>query len=244
MKKDYIEKRKERLEQKIKLLISKPAFQKDIIELRKKWNIPVNGITNEKDNQNWNQKLLIDTDEYYLKNWPKERKEIIKLRKDKRFREAEELKKKINSQAPLNAIGDDLWSIIIKYKLSPRWHGGIKRYLLFNNPKNMGIEMGITVSMSWEHGIKQISLEIDRDTTLEDIKEVWKWAKKMYKDRQSNKFQPIKKFERDKKIYNLQKDGKTPDEIGNIIEDKFGDYLDYNDINIIVNRFKKRLNIN
>lgn len=93
MKKNYLEKRKDRLEQKIKLLVSRPDFQKEILELRKKWNIPLNGIKNEEDNQNWNRKLLIDTDEYYTKNWPRERKKIIELREQGKFREAEKTKR-------------------------------------------------------------------------------------------------------------------------------------------------------
>lgn len=244
MKKDYLEEKKKRLAQKIKVLVSRPAFQKEIDDLRVKWKIPSDGIKNEEDNQNWNMQLGIDTDEYYTKNWPKERAEIIKLRQEGKFREADNLKKQINADAPINAFSEDIWSVVRKYRLSPRWYNGIRRYLLFNDPKNMQVPAGITVAMNWDNGIKRISLEIDDDTTLNDLKHVWKWARKMRKGRLSDKFQPIPNFDRDKRAYELELEGRTEKEIGDIIQEEFGDSLDYNELKIVIKRYKKRLNIN
>lgn len=247
MKNDYFEGKRKVLRQKIKVLINRPDFQEDVINLRTKWKIPSDGIKNEEDNQNWNTQLDIDTDEYYDKEWPKYRPEIIKLKERGKFREAEEKTKEANAKAPLNAFNSDLWGVIRKYRLSPNWHNGIRRYLLFNDPENMNLPAGVTISTTWENGIKLISLQIDSDTTQKDIKQVWPWVKRMQKGlsyRQADKFQPINNFDRDKRAYELHKEGKSPEEIGDIIQEEFGDSLDYNELNVAIQRYKKRLNIN
>ncbi len=242
---EYQRKQSKRINQKIKVLINRPDFQKDIALLRNRWKVPKSGLKNERENEEWNQQLLADTDNYYDKNWPNERKKLIVLTEKGKYREADELRTKINKQAPLNAFDNDIWVMVITYKLSPRWHDGVKRYLLFNDPKNMAISMGITVLSNWNHGIPEICLQIDKDTTLDDIKRVWSWARKMYRGKEKpHKFQPIKNFERDKEIYQLQQKNKEWKKIAEKISIKYGDELDYNDINIIVKRYKKRLHIN
>lgn len=244
MKKNYLDEKKKRLKQKIKVLVNRPAFQKDIADLRIKWNIPSEGLKTEEENQEWNNNFYIATDTYFEENWPKERNKIIELRKEKKFKEAEEIRKKINAEAPINALREDIWSIVRKYRLSSRWHKGINRYLSYNDADNMGIEVGVTVLMNWDNGIQRVSLEIDHDTTLNDLKHVWSWARKMYKGRQTDKYQPIPNFDRDKRAYELEQEGKSWKDIADIIEDEFGDTLDYNELNIAIKRYKKRLNIN
>lgn len=143
-----------------------------------------------------------------------------------------------------NVFNNDIWSIVRKYRLSPRWHNGIKHYLLFNDPKNMHKSIGIPVKINWEDGIRRIFLEIDDDTTLNDLKQVWSWARKMKRGKPTGKFREIENFDRDKRAFELKKEGKNSEEILNIIEIEFGETLDYNHLNIIINRYKKRLNIN
>lgn len=244
MKIKYHEKALSRLKQKIKLLVARPDFQKDIHELRIKWKIPQDGIKNEEANEKWNTQLDIDTDEYYDKNWPKERKELLVLRKAGKHREADEIKKKINANAPLNAFNNDIWSVIRKYRLSPKWNNGIRRYLLFNDPANLNISFGIPVKFEWENGMRRIYLEIDEDTTLDDLRNVWSWARKLQRGKKYDKYQPIKNFDRDNRAYELQLEGRTEKEIGDIIQEEFGETLDYNELNIAIKRHKKRLNIN
>jgi hypothetical protein len=247
MKKDYFAEKTKRIKQEIKVLVSRPAFQKEISDLRKKWNIPQDGIKTEDDNQEWNRNLDTATDRYHEKEWPKCRAEIDRLIKERKFREAEEKRKEHNAKAPLNEFREDIWSIVRKYRLSPRWHTGIRRYLLFNDPDNLNLTAGVTMVVTWENGMKRLALEIDGDTTLRDIRQVWPSVKRMQKDlmyRKADKFQPIKNFERDKMIYELEQDGKSEKDIGDIIQQEFGDTLDYNEINIAIKRYKKRLNIN
>lgn len=247
MKKSYIEKQKERLGQKIKLLISRPDFQEEILTLRKKWNIPVKGIKNEEDNQAWHEQLYIATDKFHEEEWPKYRRELKKLRDDKKFIEEEKKRREVNLRVPLNAFGNDVWNIVKKFKLAPRWQNGIKRYLLFNDSEHLNLFSGIIINTSWEKGIEKISLEIDSDTTLSDVKRIWPWIKRMQRGlsyKLSDKYQPIKKFERDKRAYELEKKGKTIEEIGEAINLEFDNSLGDSEIRQIIKRYKKRLNIN
>jgi hypothetical protein len=247
MKNDYLDEKVKRLKQEIKVLVNRPAFQKEIADLRRKWKIPPDGIKNEDDNQEWNRKLVVKTDEYYEAEWPKCRTEIDKLNKEGKFREAEEKRKECNAKAPLNEFREDIWSTVRKYRLSPRWHNAIRRYILFNDPDNLNLAAGVTIINTWENGMKRISLEIDGDTTMKDIKQVWPWVKRMQKDlmyKRADKFQPIKNFERDKKIYELDQEGKTLTEIAELINTEFDDALLEGELTQIIKRYKKRLNIN
>ena len=247
MKSNYFEEKTKRLKQEIKVLISRPAFQKEIAFLREKWNIPPDGIKTEDDNQEWHHKLDVATDKYNETEWPKCRAEIDRLNKERKFREAEDKRKEYNLNVPMNAFREDIWSVVRKYRLSPRWHTGIRRYLLFNDPDNLNITAGVTMVTTWENGMERLALEIDGDTTLKDIRQIWPWVKRMQKDlmyKRADKFQPIKNFERDQRIYELQQEGRSEKDIGDIIQREFGDSLDYNEINIAIKRYKKRLNIN
>ncbi len=244
MKKDYFAEKKKRLEQKIKVLINRPAFQEDVHEFRKFWKIPPEGIENEVQSLNWNRRLEVDTVNYYIKNWSMERKEIMRLRKQKKFEEAEGIRKRISVNAPFNILKSDIWKVIKRHRILPRWYNNIKHYILFNDLGKMDDTLGMKVNMDWDYGILKISLEIEEDTTLVDLKHAWKWVRKMYKNKQFNKFQPIDNFDRDKRIYDLQGEGNTIPEIEKIINLEYADGLSHSEIKQIIKRQKIRFNIN
>lgn len=245
-KTEYFEKKKKVIGQKIKVLVNTPIFQEQIIELRKKWKIPLNGIKEEDERLDWYGQLSAKTDEFHKKEWPKYRAEIAKLREAKKFREAEEKKDEYNLKVPLNAYRNDIWRIVRSFRLSSRWHFSIERYLLYNDPNNMGVPLGATLSTTWENGMKQLSILINGDTTLADIRKIWPTVKMMQEDlndRQAEKFQPIPNFDRDKRAYELEQEGKTLNEIGEIINSEYDGGLLDGEIKQIIKRYKKRLNI-
>lgn len=243
MKNDYLNKLAIRIKQKANLLIARPNFQKDIILLRAKWAIPPKGFTNTKSYQLWYTKLCTDTANYYSKTWPKEKQQIIDLRKKGEFEQAEEIRKKISVHAPFNQLKNDVWSLVRTYALSQHWYEGMQHYLLLNDPKLLYRTEGLKVQINWEHGIKQCLIEFDDDTTLPDLKHAWSWARKMKSGKPTAKFREIENFDRDKRAYELRKERKTDEEILTILETEFGDVLEYNHLNIIIARYKKRINI-
>lgn len=241
---EYQKKQSERTNQKIKILINRPNFQKDIIFLRNKWHIPSEGLKTEKDNEDWNNWILNETDNYYDKKWSVETKKILELRKLKKYDEAEEIKKKINTSAPLNALNNDIWTIIIKYCLPVKWHSGIKNYLLSGDSDDLKFQTGLTVNFNWDHGILRPSIEFDEDTTLPDLKRVWSWARKLLRRKKNVKFQPIKNFERDKEAYELKVSGKKYNEIAKILSKKYNKIYGYEDVGSFIKRHKQKTGIN
>lgn len=248
MKDSYFQKMVGRIKQRARLLIARPDLQEEILGLRKKWNIPEDGIRTEEENRKWNGNLNNMTTKYFDNEWKKHRDELIKLRGTGRLSVYKNKEKELNNAAPLNAFRLDIKSLIKKYKLGARWEYGIKRYLLFNDINNMSLSIGVTIAEHLDDELEayQLCLHIEEDTTLEDIKEIWPYVKEHQKrlsSYQKSKFHPIPNLQRDKRAYELQMEGKSLEEIEDIIQVEFGDALDYNQLNIVIKRYMKRLNI-
>lgn len=250
MKLSYIKKASERAQQKVKVLVNRPDFQEDIIELRKKWNIPLEGIKTEEHNRTWNRNLSLSTQKYYDEEWPKHKAELKHLSTSGTYKEYEKRKDELNDAAPLNAFEKDIKSILKKYLLNPKWRHPIRRYILLNDPDNMNISIGVTIAghlNDYEPVEYQLCLHIDEDTTLEDIKEIWSDVKAHQERliyRKQKKFQPIPNLDRDKRAYDLQNAGENPENIEKILQEEFGVAMGYDDINTAIKRYRKRLRIN
>lgn len=250
MKRSYFEKQKQRIRQKVTLLTANPNFQKDILILREKWHIPENGFSYsaEKD-QRWNAKLLESTGNYYKFEWPKFRKKILELKKQGKIKDAETEEGNFNERAPLNEFNNDISKLICKHKIPPKWDNFIKQYLLFNSIRSINILLGTRIQTTWneETKKKQISLLIDDNTTLEDIKFIWPTVKILQSSlsyKKQKKFQPIKKFNRDKQAYELKQSGKTLEQIAGIMSKKFNKEYMWTDVASFIKRHKQKLGIN
>jgi hypothetical protein len=212
MNKDKIDKLVKIQKQKINLLINRPDFEKAILFLREKWNIPKNGIKNQEEFDQLNNKI------------------------------------------PVKDLLDDIKKIIHDQKISPRWINGVKRYLFLNDPNNMAIFIGpvITTKVDMNSDLETISIEINEDTTIKDIKAIWSEVKTsqsrlLYKKRDKN--QPIKNFERNKEAYDLQQQGKSLNEIADIFsntEYNLKNRVTIADVDIAdwIRKYKKIIGIN
>ena len=250
MKKEYLDKLQQRAIQKAKLLINRPDFQVDVLILRTKWNVPVDGIKNEVDNLKWEKGLDQDTEEYFQQEWPKHRKELEGLNKPKTYGQYKQRVQAINDLAPLNAFGLDIKSILKKNRLNPNWENSIRRYVLFNDINLMSLPVGVTITSrvnNFDPAESRLSISIEEDTTLEDIKKIWPEVMEHQKNlvyKKQKKYQKIPKLERDKRIFELSKEGQSPKTIANTISIEFDDAMDENQTQIVLKRYKKRLNIN
>lgn len=246
---DYFKKHNQRLAQKILLTFSHKKFQEDMAILRKKWNIPAEGIKTEKENISWHRKLSDDTTKYFEKNREAQRNLVLKLESEKKWQEADKQRKEFNKVAPLNSFQNDLWQIVLKYKLPHSWKDSVKQYLLFNYLNNLSTPLTVTIENSWNMDTmtKSLSLLIDADTTLDDIKAIWPSVmeeQKTLSDYNPAKFQPIPNLLLDKRVFELKNLKKTHSDISNTIESEFGkSNLAYKDINEAVRRHKKRLGL-
>jgi hypothetical protein len=248
MKQEYIQKASTRQKQVIKVLISKPSFIDAIVSLRKKWKIPAQGIPSQNELDEWYQNLNEATEQYFDKQLPIKRQELVEIRNKGNFAEHKKVKDKFNNEVPRNAFLIDIKRLTHQQKLSPRWVDGVKRYLLFNNPDNMGIFIGpvISTSIDMEFDTETISLEIEANTTLEDIKAIWpsvmeSQSRLSYK--KQKKFQPLRKFDRNKKAYELYQQGKKYREIADEFS-KTGKAIGEETVAKMIERYKKMVDIN
>jgi len=235
--------------QKIKLLVNRPDFQKIILVLRKKWNIPKDGFQKQEDIDNWNNKLNFDSDKYLEEVLPAKKKDMDKAINDKNTELYFQLRNEFNNNLPRNAFLNDIKKLVHDQRISPRWINGIKRYLLSNNLDNMAIFLGpvIATKVDMELDLETISIEINEDTVLDDIKAIWPEVKErqselLYKKR--NKNQPMKNFERNKKAYKLKQEGKNLKEIAEILSNKYKKDYVYTDAADFIKKYKKIVGIN
>ena len=249
MNKNRIDELIKRQKQKIKLLINHPNFQKTILLLREKWDIPKNGFNNQEDIDKWNEKLNFDSDKYIKEIIPAKRKEIDKAANEGNIKLYRQLRKDLNDNLPRNSFLSDAKKIVHDQRISPRWVNGIKRYLLSNDPDGMALFLGpvIATKVDMDSDLETISIEINEDTTIEDIKAVWPEVKKsqdrlLYK--KQKKFQPIKNFERNKKTYELKLEGKSVDEIIKFFRTEHDIDYDYPQIFDFIKKYKKSIGIN
>ncbi len=248
MNNDQIKKLSSRQQQKIKLLINKPDFDKAIVELRVKWDIPKKGLKDQKEIDNWYQQLEQDDKSFIEQNWTRKKTELQKIKESGDHFKYKSLLDDFNHSIPRNALLRDIKALVKEFKLSPRWVRGVNRYLLTNNPDTLGMFIGpvISTKIDFEFDTQVISIEIDADTTLNDIKAIWpsvKSAQKNLRYKTQDKFQPLRQFERNKKAYELQKQGLTYEEIAKELSNAKKEY-GYEDVGKMIERYKKKVDIN
>ena len=248
MYKNYSKKIFDKASQRAKLLIANPEFKKEVKEIRNRFKIPQEGL-NDQQNEKWHDDFYILGDEYFEKVWLKRSPEIDRLKNAKKLKEANELQKQLNDEAPINAFRIAVKTILKKYKLPLNWAHSIQRYILFNSIDLMWLPGNVMINeeIDQDTNLIKLSIGIDDSTTLEDIKKSWqtiKFHQKRLESYTKKKFQPIPNLDRDKRAYELEQKGKSIDEIGEIINLEFDDGLDNNQLNIAIKRYEKRLNIN
>ncbi len=241
---EYLEKLNKRQKQKFKIFANNPTFQADVADIRKKWKIPENGLKPGNEILRWSQKLGSDTDDFYKIKWPKYRSELDALRK-KNYFEFEKRQEEINLLAPINAFNQDYYNIIIKYNLPPKWKEGIKTYILSGEERMF---IGPVIHKQFDKDTQQdlLFIQIDDDTTKEDIVNMWHLVKIHQKGlvyRKQDKYQPIPNYERYKRAYDLKQEGKKAKEIADIMG-TFDKPLSENDIYEYIRQYKQISGIN
>lgn len=212
--------------QRIQLLVDNLDFQKDILAIRERWNIPRSGLRDIDEWKTWYDDFLRKDDLHFVNHRKQYHEELSRL-KEVDYRKYLEHKKEINLELPVNAFAHDIAQIANKYKLHPKWEEGIKGYLYYNDHKTFPMPLGVVIhkKIDMEKGIKRLFLEIDEDTTLDDIKASWKSVKYHqstlgYNRKQKN--QPIRSINLYKRAFELRKkENKSYTQIADIFEKEF-----------------------
>lgn len=238
-----------KIQQRAKLLLARPDFQGDIRKLRRQFKIPLGGIKNETENTEWRRKFDQSNEDYYDTVWASHRPKLLKLRKEKKFIEERKLNKDLNNAAPLNALRIAIKSLLKEYKVPLSWEESVRRYLLFNDINNMWLPGGVTIKEEYDEDthLKRLYIGIEDDTTRKELDAAWpiiKIHQKRLHSHQKDKFQPIKKFDRDKDAYDLRQTGKKLDEIATILSNKYKEIYGYTDIAGFIRRHKQKIGIN
>lgn len=245
----YFDKRRDRIKQKLEVLLARRDFQPDIAELRKLLNVPENGFQDEDTYTKWEIKLELDTQKYFSENLPAMSVHLQELKQQGKIAELEQEQQIFNQKAPRNYIEYCIWRLVHKHKLSPLWRSSLKKYVLFNDLESLWVPAGnITMNIKWDKktGHRELSLIIYADTTLEDVKAIWPEIMKQQEqlqDKTADKFQPIPNLKRDKRILEHAEVGKSYEEIASEIKKEFkvSASFGYDDVSKALNRYRKRI---
>lgn len=239
MKKEQLDKNIQRVKQKIKILLNTDKFQHEILELRSKYSISADGLKSNKESEKWQRWLYRESKSFAKNNHYPLR---VEFNTERKYISANQ---KFNDLIPINAFNLDLENLISKYKLSPKLKNILRHYLLFNKVEYIPFYSNVFINLKYNEigKPKELSLSIDHDTTLEDIKAIWPSVKILQEElpyKTQHKFQPRPNLDRDLLIFKLKKEGKTFREIEDIIRDKYGISINYDDVFKVIQRLKKQ----
>lgn len=147
----------------------------------------------------------------------------------------------------------EIEKLLYSFRISKRWQKAIEYYVIFNrSPQNL---IPPAIDFWVNSDFHSIVIKINRNTTLDDIKENWKEIEKnksaleilseeyktnngrrILKFRKPKRYTPIKEFQKYKKAFRLRQSGLTYMQIAK--EMGFGK-IHYSDVGIFINRFKR-----
>lgn len=134
-------------EYEIKLLLHRPKFIEGIFRLRKKWNIPPEGLQSNKEVNAWAEQLG-------------KRRKVLK---------------------------DELRVFSNSLGLSERWDDAIYQYLELNSPHMLRTQLITPIELKYKgnrsktEDVISIWIQIDAQTTKEEMLEAFNYAKGLFK---------------------------------------------------------------
>lgn len=150
----------------------------------------------------------------------------------------------------------EIQKLLHDFHISERWQQAIEYYVIFNkSPKNL---IPPALDFCFGDNLHSITIKINRNTTLDDIKETWKEIEKsksalkvlsekyetddgrrILKFRKPKKHTPIREFQKYKKTYQLRQKGLKYRDIAKQLG-----INDYSVVGIYIKRFKKAIREN
>jgi len=210
--------------QKVDLILANPIFHTKVRILRMKWKIPPNGFTLKKSIEIKTKKGIV--------------RQHVKGKMEKWEDRLNESGKSPDFWKDL----DNLRKTTLKpYKLPDRWLLFLQWYIVYGSKMPVS-SPEIYLRRDDDASEYTLWVKIDGDTTLSDIKRVWKYIKGEQKRLfdYKKRFKAMPKIQRDKRIMKLSKQGLSDKEIAEQINKDFGRGLIYSDIPKIRQKYKKR----
>lgn len=142
-----------------------------------------------------------------------------------------------------NDIDRDIQYMLIRFNLPDSWYNFLKRYILYNDifpesyDPNIALEIGKDL-----RGMKKVSLLLNDKTSREDFLKVWPEIRKEFRGKQKAKRRRMpSEFDRDYEIFKLYEQGKSIEEICNLMEQKYGKNLEHHIVKNAVSKIRKML---
>lgn len=222
-------------EQKLKLLLADKVFQLSVKRLREKWGV-------NRDNQNREQNAAkLDG---RLINWgsnPELQRRIEEKRRQ--------------STRPLVLFHYDILDLLRIFKLdSEYWYqliwdyvvtGGIDERTKRHYLSYLDAAPVLRPYTQPGTGKHKIIMEIGENTTLKDVKAIWRNVEeaRKYLFPKRPKFKPWKNIERDAKLYALYLEGKSLATICNTIDKEYGGDMTETNARKIITIYRKRFGL-
>lgn len=152
------------------------------------------------------------------------------------------LREKVDSEE----LGNDMHDILRKFDLPPDWNDAIKYFLVLNNISLMPTMLGITVQtvIPVDGSIpRELSIKIDRFTTLKDMIDLWPLIETHQQELSTSelkKQQPTQNLNLYIRAKQLRNEGKTSNEIADILTNETGETISYDDVNTYMHRFNQQ----
>ncbi len=230
-----------KIEQEVKKVINNPCFQKEIKLLRKKLGIPKDGLRTWKKVTKWENSLR--------------QKEIADLAAGKLdilwhlTKETKEIPEDAFTD-PIMRLAFEGQNLSIKLGLSDKWDFLIGDYAVRGGPPSEYVHRLVLPWPEWKEitgrirtGDYGVFLRIYGDTTLRDIKDIWKVVKMHQKDLKNfrKRTRLIQFFDRNQKLYKLHKKGISYKKIYEMIDKnkEWPKFPSYDYIAKIIRRHKK-----
>jgi hypothetical protein len=243
----YLKRFQERTHQEAKLLSARPEFQAAIKKLRQELGIPNKGLKSEEVGP-WHDKLYQADERYFAEEGPKLRKKVRDLRSEKKVREAEQAIEEFNNNSPFNHYKISVRRLMMELRIPASWTVGVEHYLLRNLQSGLVREaLRIRKLVGDETSPDELSIVIEKDTTREDIIDLWAFiesAQRRLPQRAQQKYQPIPKLDQSLRALALRHEGYTYKEIAEKLTVEFGEEVGWTEIGTILRNIRNRLGIN
>lgn len=135
----------------------------------------------------------------------------------------------------------DISLLLRELGLTERWHDAVSNYIQLNAPSVLKLKPydPIKVEYDVEGNIESLWIQVDKDTTRQEVTEAFKNAQDMLGSRE--KKQPPDNLDRDLALLELHRDGYKNKELAAWLNENYKGAFNTEDVKAILKRIKRRL---
>ncbi len=148
-------------------------------------------------------------------------------------------------EEPLNILAIGTTDLLTKYRLPVSWWRPVRMYVLYNDTR---LQVGPTVSSGVDESTNEPTIQINAqsNTTLKDIEAIWPLVTRLqghHPYRSKKKIQPMPKYDRDKRAFELRDEGLKLREIAELLSNESGEVYGDSDVAKFIERHGQKVGI-